>query len=226
MNTDSLFTEPMFVVVEGMEAVGKSTVVNYLRDYITYITNKETITTREPGGTPLAEEIRKIFKSELTKGSSLLTQCHLIAACRADHLDRLIVPSLASYKNVVCDRFILSTLVYQEAHNFLYDLVDILVPDLTIVLTASSENVAKRMVKRDNNEAKDWWDEEVSKRHAFMQDKMLNIVRNDAGFELSKNYLIVDTNQYEDVQSLIGSIDSDWGLEGFFCDWNHKLYHI
>ncbi len=217
---------PLFVVVEGMEAVGKSTVVNYLTTHLNSLSGLDTVNTREPGGTPLAEAIRDIFKSELTKGSSSLTQAHLIAAARSDHLDRLIMPMLATDKNVVCDRFFISTLVYQDSHDFLFDLNHRLVPDLTIVLTASPENVQKRLAIRADSAQQDWLDASVSARHAAMQEKMLDIVRSDEWFELSKNYLVVDTNQYEDVRSLCGGIGHDWELENYFKGANETLCYI
>ncbi len=217
---------PLFVVVEGMEAVGKSTVVNYLKNHLTSISGLKTSITREPGGTVLAEELRRIFKSDIMKDTSSLTQAHLIAACRSDHLDRFIMPKLASDNNVVCDRFLLSTLVYQGPFDFLLDLSQRMIPDLTILLTSSKKNVIDRMMKRQHDVSKDWLDEAASDRHLVMQQKMLNLVQLDTNFEHSRNYLVVDTNQYEDVQSLHGGIGHDWELENYFKGANETLCFI
>ncbi len=211
----------LFVVIEGMEAVGKSTAAKYLKEYLTELSWLETILTREPGGTPLAEEIRIIFKSPFTKSASSLTQSFLIAAARNDHLENLIIPTLEVDKNVICDRFILSTLVYQEHYDFLVDLNSKLVPDLTIVLTAELETIVNRMTNR----SKDWRDLMVNEWHTDKQNRMLEIVKNDTDYKISKNYLVVPTDSYNTVDALHIAISTTWNLDTYYKGLNHTTIY-
>lgn len=101
----------MFITVEGCEGVGKSTQLRLLRDYLE-ATAQDAVFTREPGGTPVAEELRAIILDQ-NKPVSPLTEAYLFAAARADHMQTVILPALAAGKIVVCDRFIDSSLAYQ-----------------------------------------------------------------------------------------------------------------
>ncbi len=98
-----------FIVFEGCEGVGKSTQLRFLKEYLEKA-GRPAVFTREPGGTPLAEEIRQLI---LTKPMSAETEAALFAAARCDHIDNLILPSLQEGKLVVCDRYIDSSLAYQ-----------------------------------------------------------------------------------------------------------------
>lgn len=217
---------PLFVVIEGLEGVGKSSVLVAVADRLSAISGLGCVGTREPGGSPLAEEIRTIFKCETMAGSSPLTQAHLIAAARSDHIDRTIAPALARDKNVVCDRFALSTMVYQGTFPFMAEVVRRLTPDLTIVLTASPENVAKRLAKRSGNQPSDWLDRLVSSKHSEMQDRMLSIVANDKCFRVSRNYLVVDTNKYDSIDEVKLAIEHEWELENYFKNAHETLCYI
>jgi dTMP kinase len=101
-----------FITVEGTEGAGKSTNINYIQDYLS--TNKiDFISTREPGGTPIAEKIRHLLLDK-----SHFDLCHdaellLMFAARAQHLNEKILPALESGKWVVCDRFTDASYAYQ-----------------------------------------------------------------------------------------------------------------
>ena len=100
-----------FITFEGGEGSGKSTQIKLLARKIKKI---ETIcTTREPGGTKSAEEIRKLLVRGKTNKWSSLSELLLLYAARKDHIDNLILPELNNNKWVLCDRFIDSTYVYQ-----------------------------------------------------------------------------------------------------------------
>lgn len=98
-----------FIAFEGCEGVGKSTQLRFLKEYLEK-TGQPAVFTREPGGTPLAEEIRQLI---LTKEMSAETEAALFAAARCDHIDNLILPSVREGKIVVCDRYIDSSFAYQ-----------------------------------------------------------------------------------------------------------------
>ncbi len=97
--------------MEGCEGVGKSTQLRMLKEYFES-SGIPHIFTREPGGTPVAEKIRDILlDTSLT--ISPLVEAQLFAAQRTEHIDNLILPSLANGITVVCDRYIDSSLAYQ-----------------------------------------------------------------------------------------------------------------
>ena len=98
-----------FIVFEGGEGVGKSTQLEYFRDYLAK-TNQKAVFTREPGGTPLAEKIRHLI---LTEEMSAECEALLFAAARAEHINNFIKPNLEAGNIVVCDRYIDSSIVYQ-----------------------------------------------------------------------------------------------------------------
>ncbi len=144
-----------FITVEGIEGSGKSTLVAGLSERLRAM-GKETIVTREPGGTPAGDAIRRIF---LEPGLPVapLTEALLLNAARAQHVVDLIEPALRSGAIVLCDRFVDSNLAYQGYgrgidRSFLQELCDTatggLVPNLTFVLdlpvAISRERVAAR----------------------------------------------------------------------------------
>lgn len=101
-----------FITFEGPDGSGKSTISKMVFEkLVSYFGNKkEFLLTREPGGTEIAEEIRKII---LSKDLDVKTEALLFAASRNEHVKKKIIPSINSGKIVLCDRFIHSSLVYQ-----------------------------------------------------------------------------------------------------------------
>ena len=101
-----------FIVIEGPEGAGKSTQVRRLGEALRE-RGHEVVLTYEPGGTPTAEAIRRIFLSGEYAAITPLTELFLICASRAQHVAEVIRPALAAGKIVLCDRFSPSTIVYQ-----------------------------------------------------------------------------------------------------------------
>jgi len=100
------------VTLEGGEGVGKSTNLSLVVELIE-AAGHAVVTTREPGGTPLAEEIRELFLGVREEPVAGLTELLLIFAARAQHLETVIRPALAAGRWVVCDRFTDATYAYQ-----------------------------------------------------------------------------------------------------------------
>lgn len=102
---------PKFITFEGTEGVGKTTAID---GFCRLLDEQgiDHIRTREPGGSPLAEDLREILLDKETN-ISRDTELLLIFTARADHLAKTILPALAQGKWVVCDRFFDSTVAYQ-----------------------------------------------------------------------------------------------------------------
>lgn len=101
-----------FISLEGGEGSGKSTSLAYI---LSWLEEKDIpfITTREPGGTPFAEEIRSLVLNERVEKVHDLTELLLVFAARAQHINEKIKPALESGICVVSDRFVDSSFVYQ-----------------------------------------------------------------------------------------------------------------
>ena len=102
-----------FIVVEGPEGAGKSTLTRWLAAQL-LADGRQVVTVREPGGTPVAEAARKLaLKSR--HDMALAAELFLVLAARADLVERVIRPALEAGQVVLADRFGLSTLAYQVA---------------------------------------------------------------------------------------------------------------
>ncbi|MEE8529045.1 MAG: dTMP kinase [Gammaproteobacteria bacterium] len=147
-----------FITIEGIEGVGKSTNMAFLRDHLT-AQGQTVCVTREPGGTELAEAIRQVILQQHDEPLSDSAELLLIFAARAVHLDNLVRPALARNEWVVCDRFTDATYAYQGAGRGLpsgdidtmRDLVQgDLRPDLTLLLDAPLKTSRGRAQERNN----------------------------------------------------------------------------
>jgi dTMP kinase len=134
-----------FVTVEGIEGVGKSTNANFIATYLRQH-GQTVVTTREPGGTPVAERIRDVLLNSEQGAVSDVCELLLMFAARASHLQALIIPALERGDWVVCDRFTDASYAYQGGGRGLPDehigQLEALVqgslrPDLTVLLDAS-----------------------------------------------------------------------------------------
>lgn len=98
-----------FIVIDGADGCGKTTVISYLRE----VYPKGFVFTREPGGSFFAEKIREIILGPDAKGASGLTQFGLFWAARADHVANTIKPALEQGLHVIADRFDSSSYAFQ-----------------------------------------------------------------------------------------------------------------
>ncbi len=99
----------LFISFEGIDGAGKSTHIQTLADDLTHA-GRRVVTTREPGGTPLAEQLRALA---LNAPMDSLTEALLMFAARRDHLQQVIEPALARGDVVLCDRYTDATFAYQ-----------------------------------------------------------------------------------------------------------------
>jgi len=149
-----------FITFEGGEGAGKSTQARLLKAALE-VRGKDVVLTREPGGTPSAEEIRKLLVEGAPERWTPLSETLLFLAARADHVARLIGPALERGQWVISDRFSDSTIVYQGiARGLGTDKVGRLIkavlgdfaPDLTLVLDVDPRKGLARAGKRGADE--------------------------------------------------------------------------
>ncbi len=145
-----------FITFEGGEGAGKSTQVRLLADRLS-AAGETVVVTREPGGTPIAEDIRRVLLAGVAEQLGPDGEAVLFAAARADHVERVIRPALQAGKWVLCDRFSDSTRVYQGVGDgadagILQALDRVAVgrtqPDLTLILDVPAEGGLARAAKR------------------------------------------------------------------------------
>ena len=104
--------ERKFITIEGPDGSGKSTIIKQLRKHYSR-KNVDILFTREPGGTQIGEEIRDIILNKKNTRLGKEAEALLYAASRAQHIHELIEPTLKAGKNIISDRFLLSSLAYQ-----------------------------------------------------------------------------------------------------------------
>ncbi|ADO43533.1 dTMP kinase [Ketogulonicigenium vulgare] len=149
----------LFISFEGIDGSGKSTQARVLADALRG-RGHDVVLTREPGGSPGAEEIRRLVLTGATDRWSAETETLLFTAARRDHLEKTILPALAAGQIVITDRFADSTRAYQGAtRGDLRGIVDALhalmigrEPDLTFVIDADPAASLTRGLARSTDE--------------------------------------------------------------------------
>ena len=149
-----------FITLEGCEGAGKSRQMQLLTQFFDK-KGIEYISTREPGGTPVAERIRSVILSRENENMSDECEVLLYAAARADHLKNRVIPAVNEGKTVICDRFIDSSFAYQAyARGIGYEVVaaanryafENCMPDITLFLDISPEDAFSRKGGADSGD--------------------------------------------------------------------------
>lgn len=179
---------PWFITLEGGEGAGKSTQIVRLRDRFER-QGVRCIATREPGGSPGAEQIRQLLVTGAVGRWSAETEALLNYAARDDHLRTVIRPALSTGVSILCDRFMDSTAVYQGhaggvAASFIKTLEHEIVadtrPDLTLILDLDVETGLNRAHERGDN-AEDRYERKGPAFHARLRDGFLAIAAAEPG---------------------------------------------
>jgi dTMP kinase len=204
-----------FITIEGGEGVGKSTNIAAVECWL----NARGITftrTREPGGTPLAEAIRRLLLAVDAEPLAPVSELLLIFAARAQHIQEVIEPALARGEWVVCDRFTDATYAYQGGgrelpETWVKQLEELvqgeLRPDLTLLLDAPVEVGLARAGKRG---ALDRFEREESAFFDRVRSAYLDRAAADPG-----RFRVVDTNRpltaiEADIQDLLAEFFQGW----------------
>ena len=148
-----------FITFEGIDGSGKSTQARLLAESL-QAQGHEVVLTREPGGSPGAEEIRALVLQGEPDRWSAETEILLFTAARRDHLERTILPAIDAGKVVICDRFADSTRMYQGLSrgdlratvDQLHSLMIGREPDMTILIDMDSDTGLSRALSRQGIE--------------------------------------------------------------------------
>lgn len=190
----------MFITFEGGEGSGKTTCINRVVETLQK-EGKEIVLTREPGGTPISEEIRNVILNKKNTDMDPRTEALLYAASRRQHIVQKILPSLKEGKIVISDRFLDSSLAYQgvarglgidEIFKVNQYATEGLEPDVTFFFDIEPEEGLRRISANSEREVNRLDVEKLSFHHN---------VRN-AFLELAKRYpnriVVIDASQDKD----------------------------
>ncbi len=197
----------LFITVEGIEGVGKSSNIDVLVEQVRKA-GLEVITTREPGGTPVAEDIRKLLKDHGDEPIPEIAELLMMFAARSLNVNNVILPALEAGKWVVCDRFTDSSRAYQGGGRGLpMESIDSLAnwvhgdtwPDVTILLDAPVEI---GMARAGNRGAPDRIEREKHDFFERVRECYLNLALREPD-----RFVIIDTTRsLEEVQADVGRL--------------------
>ncbi|MGH8751951.1 MAG: dTMP kinase [Burkholderiales bacterium] len=193
-----------FITLEGIDGAGKSTHLPWLAEQLRAL-HAEVVVTREPGGTPLGEKLRKILLAQVMHPE---TEALLMFAARREHLDKIILPALARGTWVISDRFSDASFAYQGGGRgasirkleILEQWVqEGLQPDLTLLFDVPPAVGKKRLA---NNHALDRFERE---QEIFFENVRQAYLRRAKRY--SKRFRIIDTTQgLQEVKKMLEKI--------------------
>ncbi|NOR29741.1 MAG: dTMP kinase [Sulfitobacter sp.] len=184
-----------FISFEGIDGSGKSTQTKLLKQALE-ASGHDVILTREPGGSPGAEEIRALVLQGDPDRWSAQTEILLFTAARRDHLERTIQPALDAGKVVICDRFADSTRMYQGLSrgdlratvDQLHDLMIGVEPDLTLLIDMDPAEGLSRALSRNTVEER--FEDFGESLQAAMREGFLSLAQ-----EFSDRFVVIDGAQ-------------------------------
>lgn len=202
-----------FISIEGPDGAGKTSVVQALVAKLQAEGVTDIVTTREPGGIKIAEQIRQVILDVDNTEMDARTEALLFAASRRQHLVEKILPALEAGKLVICDRFVDSSLAYQgRARNIETDLIweinqfaiENHLPDLTILIDVPAEVGLERIYQAKGQRQFDRLDQEDVSFHNLVRDAFLSFEK-----ETERIVLVDGTQNVEAVTEKIYQILKD-----------------
>jgi dTMP kinase len=205
-------TDGVFISLEGGEGCGKSSQITLLRNWLDLLWPKPVISTREPGGTIGAEEIRQLLVTGDRDRWDAVVEALLMTASRRDNVTRLIKPALERGEAILSDRFFDSTTVYQGiVGGVKTDLIamlnmrclDNIVPDVTILLDLDPAIGLKRVDGRGNDK-ETRFESKGDIFHQKVREGYLMLAK-----ENPERFIVIDANQNENKvhQDIIASLE-------------------
>jgi len=199
-----------FITLEGIEGAGKSTLLDALAESLR-AQGRTVCTTREPGGTPLAEDIRRLVLARREEGMSAATELLLMFAARASHVAQRIEPALARGEWVLCDRFTDASRAYQGGGRCLgTDAIESLAavahprltPDLTLLLDLPVDAGLSRAKGR--KDGGDRFEDEAVAFFNRVRERYLQLAANEP-----QRIQVLDASQTQKalLQQALGAID-------------------
>lgn len=176
----------MLIVVEGLDRAGKSELIGALAKEIEAKTGRRVVTTREPGGTKLGEQLRSLIKGSARptdENVPKIADMLMFFAARTHLMQNVVLPALQEDAIVLMDRFFLSTLVYQATTPELRAVADslldnsglIILPDLTIYLDLKKETYLERL-----GTPEDHLEESLTAEFDLYRNRYLELLSDDA----------------------------------------------
>lgn len=187
----------MFITFEGPEGSGKTTISNIIEKRLEEI-GYQVVHTREPGGTPIAEQIRNIILDKANTMLDARAEALLYAASRRQHLVEKVWPALKEGKIVICDRYIDSSLAYQGgARNLgVENVLNINMfategtfPDITLLFDIKPEDGLHRIAANANREV-NRLDLEKIEFHKSVRNTFLELAK-----QYKNRYVIIDASK-------------------------------
>jgi dTMP kinase len=213
LNRRDSMTKGIFITFEGPDGSGKSTIIRKVEKYLA-LNDIEYISTREPGGIDIAEQIREVILNKNNTAMDARTEALLYAASRRQHLAERVIPALKDGKIVICDRFIDSSLAYQgyargigmdEVMKINEFAIDEYMPNRTFYLDIEPELGLERISKSISREV-----------------NRLDLEKIDFHNRVREGYLIL-LKKYPDR---IVKIDASQDVEGVFSNIKSNLISI
>ncbi len=176
-----------FVTIEGPDGSGKTSVITLLKEKL-LLTEIEAIFTREPGGSPIAEQIRKIILDINNTAMDARTEALLYAASRRQHLVETIIPAVKAGRLVISDRFVHSSLAYQgmgreigmeEIWQINQFAIQDRMPDLTLLIDVPAEIGIQRIEAAKGERQYDRLDREKLEFHHKVRQTYLDLASNN-----------------------------------------------
>lgn len=207
-------TAKRFITLEGGEGAGKSTCLAFIRDFLAQ-RGLPLVVTREPGGTPLAEEIRQLLLARREEQVAPNAELLLMFAARAQHLQQVVLPALSRGDWVLCDRFTDATYAYQGygRHQPMQTIRDLerlvqgdLQPGLTLLLDLPVQEGLARAAARAEK------DRFESEQDAFFE-RVRQGYRDRAAAEPARFRVIDASRPLGAVQDQIESVLGQWLAE-------------